>query len=147
MKISTKGRYGVRFMLDLAIHGKEGVVTLKAIARRQQISEKYLWQVVTRLKSAGLIAATVGAKGGYTLACDPAKVTLKDILDPLEGDYALVKCTKRASACSRSSTCVAREIWQEVSRALARAMEAITLKTMMERYEAKQAGTNLTYTI
>ena len=147
MKISTKGRYGVRFMLDLAIHGKEGVVTLKAVARRQKISEKYLWQVVTPLKSAGLIAATVGAKGGYTLARDPSKVTLKDILDPLEGDCALVKCTERASACSRSSACVAREIWQEVSRALARVMENITLKTMMEKYEAKQAGTSLTYTI
>jgi len=147
VKISTKGRYGVRFMLDLAVHGKEGVVTLKAVARRQQISEKYLWQVVTPLKSAGLIAATVGAKGGYALARDPAKVTLKDILDPLEGDCALVKCTKRASACSRSSACVAREIWQEVSRALARAMEKITLKTMLEKYAVKQAGTNLTYNI
>ena len=129
----------MRFMLDLAIHGQEGVVTLKAVARRQQISEKYLWQVVTRLKSAGLIAATVGAKGGYTLARDPAKVTLKDILDPLEGDCALVTCTKRASACSRSSACVARDIWQEVSRALARTMASITLKTMLEKYEAKQA--------
>ena len=147
MKISTKGRYGVRFMLDLAVHGKEGVVTLKAVARRQQISEKYLWQVVTPLKSAGLIAATVGAKGGYTLARDPAKVTLKDILDPLEGGCALVKCTRRAGACSRSSACVAREIWQEVSRALARAMEKITLKAMMEKFEAKQTGINLTYTI
>ena len=147
MKITTKGRYGVRFMLDLAIHGKEGVVTLKAVARRQQISEKYLWQVVTRLKSAGLIAATVGAKGGFRLARDPAKVTLKDILEPLEGDCALVKCTRRASECGRSSACVAREIWQEVSRALARAMETITLKTMMEKYEAKQAGTTLAYNI
>jgi len=147
VKISTKGRYGVRFMLDLAVNGKEGVVTLKAVARRQQISEKYLWQVVTPLKSAGLIAATVGAKGGYTLARDPAKITLKDILEPLEGDCALVKCTKRASVCSRSSACVAREIWQEVSRALDRVMETITLKTMMEKYAAKQAGTTLTYNI
>ena len=147
MKISTKGRYGVRFMLDLAVNGKEGVVTLKAVARRQQISEKYLWHVVTRLKSAGLIAATVGAKGGFRLARDPAKVTLKDILEPLEGDCALVTCTKRAGACSRSSTCVAREIWQEVSRALAGAMETITLKTMMEKYSAKQAKTTLTYNI
>lgn len=147
MKISTKGRYGVRFMLDLAIHGQESAVTLKAVARRQQISEKYLWQVVTRLKSAGLIAATVGAGGGYTLARDPGKVTLKDILEPLEGDCALVKCTRRASVCGRSAACVAREIWQEVSRALTRAMEKITLQTMMEKYEAKQAGTNLTYTI
>lgn len=137
----------MRFMLDLAVHGKEGVVTLKAVARRQQISEKYLWQVVTRLKSAGLIAATAGAKGGYTLARDPAKVTLKDILDPLEGDCALVTYTERAKACSRGSVCVAREIWQEVSRALAQAMEAITLQTMIEKYEAKQAGINLTYNI
>ena len=125
MKISTKGRYGLRFMLDLAVHGKEGVVTLKAVARRQQISEKYLWQVVAPLKAAGL----------------------KDILDPLEGDCALVKCTRRASACSRSSACVARETWQEVSRALARAMEKITLKTMLEKYAVKQAGTTLTYNI
>ena len=147
MKISTKGRYGLRFMLDLAVHGQEGVVTLKAVARRQQISEKYLWQVVTPLKSAGLIVATVGAKGGYALARDPSKITLKDILDPLEGDCALVKCTQRATACSRSSACVAREIWQEVSRALARAMETITLKTMMEKHEAKQAGAILAYNI
>jgi len=147
VKISTKGRYGVRFMLDLAIHSQEHVVTLKAVARRQQISEKYLWQVVTPLKSAGLITATVGAKGGYMLARDPAKITLKDILEPLEGDCVLVKCTQRAGACRRSSACVAREIWQEVSRTLARTMETITLKTMIEKYKAKQAGTNLTYNI
>jgi len=134
-------------MLDLAVHGREGAVTLKAVARRQKISEKYLWQVVTPLKSAGLIAATAGARGGYTLTRDPAKVTLKDILDPLEGDCGLVKCTGRASVCSRSSACVAREIWQEVSRALARTMEKITLKNMMDKYAAKQAGTTLNYNI
>lgn len=137
----------MRFMLDLAIHGKNGVVTLKNVARRQNISEKYLWQVVAPLKSAGLITATTGAKGGYVLARDPAQVTLKDILDPLEGECALVKCTERAGACSRSAACVAREIWQEVSRALARAMTTITLKSMMEKYELKQTCANLTYTI
>ncbi len=147
MKISTKGRYGLRFMLDLAVHGEEGIVTLKAVARRQQISEKYLWQIVAPLKSAGLITAMVGAKGGYTLARDPERITLKDILDPLEGDCALVTCTKRASACNRSSACVAREIWQEVSAALARALDAITLKAMMTKYSAKQAKTILSYDI
>lgn len=134
-------------MLDLAVHGKDGVVTLKKVARRQNISEKYLWQVVAPLKSAGLITATAGAKGGYVLARDPAKVTLKDILDQLEGECALVECTERASACNRSTNCVAREIWQDVSQALARSMAAITLKSMMEKYEAKQTGATLNYTI
>lgn len=147
MKISTKGQYGVRFMLDLAVHGKEGVVTLKNVARRQKISEKYLWQVVALLKSVGLITATAGAKGGYALARNPANVTLKDILEPLEGDCALVECTERAGVCSRSSACVAREIWQELSRALNRAMVSITLKSMVEKYEAKQDKEKFNYTI
>ena len=134
-------------MLDLAVNGKAGVVTLKAVAQRQQISEKYLWQVVTPLKSAGLIDATVGAKGGYSLTREPSRITLKDILDPLEGDCTLVTCTKSAGVCSRSATCVAREIWQEVGQAMDRTMETITLKTMLDKYSAKQAGTTLTYNI
>ena len=133
-------------------HNRDGFVLLSESLRichrlenRQTIGHPVASR--TPILISDIICAPVTAKGGYTLARDPAKVTLKDILDPLEGDCALVKCTRRASACSRSSACVAREIWQEVSRALALAMEKITLKTMMEKYEAKQAGATLAYNI
>ncbi|MBC8227953.1 Rrf2 family transcriptional regulator, partial [bacterium] len=84
MKLSTKGRYGVRLMIDLAIHYGEGNV-LKDIAERQEISEKYLWNLTVPLRIAGLINSTRGPRGGYTLAKHPSEITLKDVVHVLEG--------------------------------------------------------------
>ena len=146
MKISTKGRYGVRFLLDLAMHTDEGSVTLKEIARRQRISEKYLWQVVAPLKKAGLVRATAGSHGGYTLARPPADLTMKDILQTLEGD-SLLGASSRSEANESIPDAVAREVWKELSDKIGEAMSSITLQDMMARQKEKQEDATIHYTI
>ena len=134
MKISTKARYGLTFLLDLAVFGaQEGrPITLKEIAQRQGISEKYLWQVVTPLKASGMVTALAGAGGGYLLASPLEKVSLLSIVETLEGEISLVGAaheTGEELECAE----VTQEIWREVSEALASAMERITLAQIVER--------------
>jgi Rrf2 family protein len=134
MQISTKGRYGLRFILDLAVHGRNGKsVPLRDVAERQDISEKYLWQVVLPLKRAGLVKASRGAHGGYTLAKKPEEMSLRDILVVLEGDFSFVDCTHSVKACARSRGCAARSIWQELEEKLSQAMEAIKVQDVLVR--------------
>jgi len=133
MKVSTKGRYGVRFMVELASHEKEGNVALKEISRRQAISEKYLWQVVNPLKKEGLIRAISGPRGGFTLARQPKEITLGDILAVLEGDMTLVACTKEPGACSRSNMCAMREVWKEIGQKLTDTLSSITLADIVSK--------------
>jgi Rrf2 family cysteine metabolism transcriptional repressor len=97
MKLSTRGRYGVRLMLELALHYGEGPILLKDIAGRQGISEKYLWQLINPLKTAGLVNSLRGARGGYMLGKAPDAVSLKAILLILEGSLCLVDCRHPAS--------------------------------------------------
>lgn len=135
MQLSTRGRYGLRFILDLAVHSQGGPVPLKDVASREDISEKYLWQMASRLKSAGLVNSTAGPKGGYTLACNPDEVTLRDILAALEGNAAFVPCVDSPEECQRSAGCVARTIWTELTQTLQQAMDDITLRDMIDRYD------------
>lgn len=147
MKISTKGRYGVRFLMDLGAHGTQGNVTLKDVAQRQSISENYLWQIVTPLKAAGLIRAALGSRGGYTLAKPAETITLRDILGVLEGDCSLVACVATPGVCPRSNACASREVWQEVEGKLGEAMEAIKLSDMVARQKALTGNRPLEYAI
>jgi Rrf2 family protein len=137
MKISTRGRYGVRLMLELAAHYGEGMVLLKDIAEQQQISEKYLWQLISPLKAVGLINSIRGAKGGYTLAKPPYAITMKDIMSVLEGSLCLVDCVDNPTACDRSRSCVSRDLWGEASRIFAKQLESVTLADMLERQRMK----------
>lgn len=137
MKISTRGRYGVRLMLELAAHYGEGILLLKNIAEHQQISEKYLWQMINPLKAAGLITSVRGAKGGYTLAKPPSAITMKDIMSVLEGSLCLVDCVDNPAACERSPSCVSRDLWGEASRIFTSKLEAVTLADMLERQRMK----------
>lgn len=141
MKISTKACYGVRFLIDLAVHAANGNVTLKEVAQRQAISEKYLWQIVNPLKLSGLIRAVAGPRGGYALAKPPTEITLRDILAVLEGDCTLYECVTAPATCPRSVTCGSREAWSEVDAKLSAALEAITLEAMAnkERVMVEQA--------
>jgi Rrf2 family protein len=136
MKISTKGRYGIRLMLDLALNEGKGPVALKDIAARQKISEKYLWRLIDPLKAAGLVQSIRGSHGGYLLARDSARITMKAIVTVLEGPLCLVDCVEQPSACERSERCVVRDVWQEASRALAETLQATTLKDILERHRA-----------
>jgi len=147
MKISTKGRYGVRFMMDLASHEKKGNVTLREIARRQAISEKYLWQVVSPLKKEGLIRAVAGPGGGFTLARPSKGITLGDILAVLEGDSAVVACIDDPAACGRSNACAAREVWNEVGRRFGEVLASITLADMAEKQRSREQGALKEYCI
>ena len=137
MKLSTKGRYGVRLMFDLAQRTGDAPVTLKEIAARQEISEKYLSNLIPLLKNAGLVQSFRGPQGGYSLAKPPREITLKEILLVLEGSLSLVECTEKPILCQRSEDCLAREIWSEVTGKMLEALESYTLETMVERRNLK----------
>ena len=133
MKLSTKDRYATRLMLDLALHSSEGNVKLGDIAKRQQISEKYLWQVAAPLKMAGLISATPGGNGGYSLVRSPETITVGDIIRAVEGDCSLVDCVGSPDSCERSADCVVRGVWKNITDQLMKAMDSISLKDMMDQ--------------
>jgi len=137
MRLSTRGRYGVRLMLDLALHHGEGPVLLREIADRQGISEKYLWQLINPLKMAGLVGSQRGAHGGYTLGKAPENISLKEILQVLEGPLCLVDCVDDPSFCDRSPSCITRDVWGEASKNMQQTLEGTTLAAMVERQEMK----------
>lgn len=130
MKISTKGRYGLRFMVDLAGHDGLHPISLRDISERQGISEKYLWQVVSPLKAAGLIASTAGAQGGYQLTRPAAQITVYEILRSVEGDLSLVPCTQSEQGCPRSRQCAVRLFWQETAKHLVDHLNQTTLEDL-----------------
>ncbi len=147
MKISTKGRYGVRFLMDLAVNGRNARVPLKKIAERQEISEKYLWQIVTPLKTAGLIRSVAGPGGGYALTRDPAHITLREILEALEGDGGIVACLPSPATCSRSNSCAAREIWRDVDQRIGSALESFSLEELASKQLKLQESESPSYVI
>jgi Rrf2 family protein len=147
MKLSTKGRYGVRLMLDLAAHYGERPVLLREISQREDISEKYLWHLINPLKSAGLIHATRGAHGGYELAKAPAEITVKDIFEVVEGPICLVDCVEKPATCERSDFCVARDLWGDASRVLAETLAKTTLASLIERQKDKKQLQTVSYDI
>jgi Rrf2 family protein len=132
-------------MFDLAMHEGQGPVPLRDVAKRQNISEKYLGHLIPPLKNAGLIHSTRGANGGYVLAKPPAQITLKDILSTLEGPLCLVACVEKPSLCKRAGNCVSREIWHEATEKMLLALSSITLKGMIEK--DKRASEALSYAI
>jgi Rrf2 family protein len=142
MKISTKGRYSVRFMIDLVLNGGNGPVLLRDVSRRQGISEKYLGHLVPLLKNAGLIHAMRGAKGGFTLALLPRDITLKDIVAAVEGPICLVGCTQDPGCCQRSANCTARDFWDEATRSISEILASFTLESMAERQRVKTEALN-----
>jgi Rrf2 family protein len=147
MKLSTKIRYGARAMLELACHYGEGPIELKEIAKSQDISIKYLEQVIIPLRTAGLVKSARGSKGGYSLAKPPSEICLFDVVETLEGPLYLVDCIKDPKLCKRSLSCVTRDIWSEVSEALHRILKSITLDEMVRRRMEKENGDYPTYQI
>jgi Rrf2 family protein len=134
MKISTKGRYALRLMLDLALNNTGEYITIKSIAARQAISEKYLEQIISLLNRAGYVRSIRGAQGGYRLAKDPGEYTVGMILRLTEGSLAPVDCLEEDSAdCSRSNGCVTRGVWEELYGAIRSVVDRITLQDLVER--------------
>ena len=130
-------------MLELALSSSKGQVFLKDIAREEDISEKYLSLIIIPLKAAGFVTSTRGAHGGYTLAKDPSAITLKEIVDILEGDTCLVDCVKNPSACPRANTCASRDLWSTVSDKIAQTLGSITLEDLARKSREKGEDTGM----
>jgi Rrf2 family protein len=142
MRLSTKGRYGVRAMFDLALHSGEGAIALKSVAQREHISEKYLEHLFASLKKAGLIHSVRGAQGGYRLARSPEEITLGDIIRVLEGPVAPTECVideNGGEKCDRSVECVMRSIWCRVRDQINDVLDSITLAEVVEE-QRKRSG-------
>jgi len=138
MKVSTKGRYAARAMLDLAQHFGEGPILVKDISRREEFSDRYLEQILTPLKVAGLVRVVRGARGGFSLARPPSEIKLLEIIQIVEGSTAPVDCVDDARVCSRSDLCVTREVWAEMKVAIDTVLESITLQDLLERQKGKK---------
>lgn len=137
MKLSTRGRYGTRMMLDLAQHQGQGPVQIGDIAKRQDISVKYLEQLIIPLKKANYIRSVRGPRGGHMLAIPPENITVGEIVRILEGGIDLTDCIRNPKICPRSEHCVTRDIWAETTYAIYDKLNTITLANMIERAMAK----------
>lgn len=139
MKLSTKGRYGVTAMFDLAVRYGQGPVSIKEISERQYISEPYLEQLFASLRKAGLITSIRGAQGGYVLAFHPESIKVGDIIRVLEGPIAPTGCVIENDPiqCEKSNICVTRDIWLEIRDKINDVIDGITLANMVDNYEKK----------
>ncbi|MDY4137998.1 MAG: RrF2 family transcriptional regulator [Eubacteriales bacterium] len=133
MKISTKGRYALRMLLDMAQHQQEGYVTLKDIAQRQGISKKYLEQIALILGQAGILHGVRGHQGGYRLVGKPAEYTVLEILQAMEGSLAPVACLDQGNnLCSRRHECPTLPLWEGLDAVITNYLRGITLQDVMD---------------
>jgi len=130
----------VRLMLDLALRAGNAPVSLKEIAARQEISEKYLSNLIPSLKNAGLVHSVRGSHGGYVLARGLGEITLKDILLALEGPMCLVECTERPELCHRSGDCLVRDIWAEVTGGMLDTLQSFSLESMVQKQAQRECA-------
>ena len=140
MKLSTKGRYGIHAMYDLAQYYQEGPQPLKAVAERQRVPEAYLEQLMRPLRKADLVRAARGAQGGYMLSRPPSEITVGQVLRALEGELAVVDCLLEEDACDKACVCPTRLVWQKVRDGLNDIVDGITLADMLEDYSRMCAG-------
>lgn len=132
MKISTKGRYALRMMIDLAEHYDEGYVTLKNIAKRQDISKKYLEQIVLLLNKDGILQSSRGFQGGYMLSRRPCEYTVGEILRITEGKLSCVTCLDSTNnVCPRADTCKTLPVWESLNRMVTVFFDSITLQNIL----------------
>ena len=139
MRISTKGRYALRLMLDLASNNTGEPIRLKDVARRQGISDKYLEQIISVLNKAGFVRSVRGPMGGYSLANAPADYTVGMILRLTEGNLDPVECSSDPSICDREEDCVTRIVWQKLADAINGVVDSITLEDLLE-WQQSAAG-------
>ena len=133
MKLSTRTRYGIRAILDLAAnHGKAPLQT-KVIAQRQAISVKYLEQLMTMLKSGGFVTSVRGARGGYLLAKPPDQIKISDLFRALEGPVITVECVENQNYCARVADCIARQLWAQIQQAIQTVLDSTSLQDLLDR--------------
>lgn len=134
MKLSTKGRYGLRAMIDLAIHSQNETVSIASIAARQKISESYLEQLIPKLRKAGMISSVRGAGGGYVLAKPASEISVGDVLRALEGSLDPVDCAglPGAAGCEESENCVTKYVWQKINESINQTVDGICLEELIK---------------
>lgn len=134
MKLSTKGRYGLRAMIDIALHSETEAVSIASIAARQKISESYLEQLIPKLRKAGMILSVRGAGGGYMLAKPAGEISVGDVLRALEGNLDPVDCggLPGASGCDESGGCVTKYVWQKINESINQAVDGMNLEELIK---------------
>jgi Rrf2 family protein len=140
MRISTKGRYALRMLLDLAEHGNDDFVALKDVAERQGISKNYLEQIIALLKNADVLKTARGFQGGYKLSRTPDLYTVGAILRLTEGSLAPVACVEDDEACNRSDGCMTLKVWQGLSKVIADYLDGITLQDILDEHHKQDGG-------
>ena len=133
VKLSTRTRYGLRATLELALQYNKGPLQIKTIAHRQDISIKYLEQIIAILKSSDFVESVRGPHGGYLLAKNPEEITLYDLFRVLEGPGATVECLENKNHCSRQSRCVARQAWAKLQQAIDDVLKSLTLQELVNK--------------
>lgn len=137
MKISTKGRYALRMLIDLAEHKENGFIALKEIAERQEISKKYLEQIVPILNRSGILMTNRGYQGGYKLAKEPKDITVAEILRCTEGGMAPVACLEqKPNQCDRCKECITLPVWEGLEKVVTEYLENISLQDIVDRWAA-----------
>ncbi|MFH1723292.1 MAG: Rrf2 family transcriptional regulator [Elusimicrobiota bacterium] len=138
IKVSTRGRYGLRTMLELALQERGKPIQLKAIARSQRIPQRYLAQLAQELRNAGLLTSTRGALGGFALAKHPSRISLLEIVSRLEGPISPVECLTNPAFCDRRASCAAREVWNDIGKAVSAALGRRTLQDLVKLHQKKK---------
>ena len=134
MKVSTKGRYALRMLLDLAEHKNDGYIPLKEIATRQNISKQYLEQIVSLLNTANILRANRGKQGGYMLAKEPSAFTVAQILRITEGNLAPVACLENeTNECDRAKYCATIPMWEGLNKVITDYLDGITLQDILDQ--------------
>ena len=142
MKLSTKGRYGLRALIDLAQYSGEAPVSITSISARQELSERYLEQLMSMLKKAGLVKSIRGAGGGYVLAKDMAEISVGDVLRALEGSLEPVECAglEPDGGCKAADYCVTKYVWQRTNDSISRTVDEIRLDQLVEESRKRQCA-------
>lgn len=138
MRVSTRGQYGIRAMLDLALHYQEGAIPLRVVAARQGISEFYLEQLMGSMRRAGLVQSVRGAQGGYQLARPPGEIKIGEIMRVVEGPIAPTECVgeEGESTCGQARSCVTRRLWEKLRDSMIAVLDSTTLEDMRKQAEA-----------
>ena len=139
MKLSTRGRYGIHAMYDLALNYGAGPQSIKSIAERQNVPEAYLEQLIAMLRRAKLVISNRGSQGGYRLSRDPREITVGDVLRALEGGLNLLDCLDEEDACGKSCACASRIVWLKIRDGIHQVVDSITLQDMIHEQECLAA--------
>jgi Rrf2 family protein len=144
LKLSTKGRYGLRAMIQLAGAERDVPMLMSDIAEHQGFSRKYLHALLTTLKEAGLVRSVRGAKGGYLITKDPADIRVGDVFKALEGSAAVVDCLDNGDSCPRSDGCTARGMWRELNDAIVDVLDRTTIADLVYKDRISKKNRNVT---